>query len=228
MYRLVDRHVRRFVERVVQSSHGRHRTVAAAADHSDEQIREMKAQDESQLVITEGGSQFSGSGQLSFTEVRVSQNEYVRTASRRVREARASLQEVTAPISPADTSTLLERQRKLEWVFEQCWSLVESAKLDGASTSDVEALLNSSFDVRLAHDLGNLAKHRKLTRQTKTGKRPLFGKPEMVTIVGPDAVAVTEFELEVFLDSVSQGQGADVARLALDAWEIALNGWGIG
>ncbi len=131
-------------------------------------------------------------------------------------------------MSPADTNTLLESQQKLEWVFEQCWSLVDSSKHEGVSKVDVEALLKSSFDVRLAHDLGNLAKHRTLTRRTWTGKTPAFGKPEMVTTGGSVGGGVTRFELEVLLDNASQGQGADVASRALDEWEAALRGWGIG
>jgi hypothetical protein len=230
MYSFITSQVRRLGVTVVRSLQGfLDRTDATASDHARSDTRPIETQDQSSITITEGRAQFSGSGQLGFTEIRASQNDYVRTASRRLREARETLQEVTTPISPADTSTLLERQQKLEWVFEQCWSLVDSSKHEGVSKADVETLLRSSFDVRLAHDLGNLAKHRNLTRRTWTGKTPAFGKPEMVTTAGGSVGGgVTRFELAVLLDSASQGQGADVASRALNEWEAALRGWGIG
>lgn len=228
MYRFIASHVSHPRVTVVRSLHWIHnRAGATRSDPAGSDTRQIEAHDQSSMAIREG-AQFSGSGQLGFTEIRASQNDYARTASRRLREAREILRGVTTPISPADTNTLLESQQKLEWVFEQCWSLVDSSKHEGVSKVDVEALLKSSFDVRLAHDLGNLAKHRTLTRRTWTGKTPAFGKPEMVTTGGSVGGGVTRFELEVLLDNASQGQGADVASRALDEWEAALRGWGIG
>jgi hypothetical protein len=125
------------------------------------------------------------------------------------------------PLPNAETTTLLDAQRRLHAVFVELWALREAAIRDGAPNVD-DAINHSRQAMALAHDLGNLAKHGVLKQPPRTGHPPVFGPPRAER---PGSGGTWRFQLTV--EHAGQTRDAlDLARQAVDEWDRHLRSWG--
>jgi hypothetical protein len=118
-----------------------------------------------------------GSGDLS-VKFAITPSDHERNTRRRWEEARTLLNEVKTPLTQPVDLAILRAQHDLHTVLADIWSLREATRADGVSGANVEAAIDGSPTMGLAHDLGNLAKHGQLDRNGRSGGRPTFGPPQ--------------------------------------------------
>jgi hypothetical protein len=85
---------------------------------------------------------------------------------------------VKIPLSQPVDIAILQAQRDLHTVLTDIWGFRETTIADGVPPATVDATIDESPTLQLAHDLGNLAKHGQLNRDGRSGGRPIFGPPQ--------------------------------------------------
>ncbi|TCC16471.1 hypothetical protein [Kribbella speibonae] len=110
-----------------------------------------------------------------------------------------------------------EIQRRIEIVFIGLWQLRELSKEAGLLSMD--AAIDQSQRMSLAHDLGNLVKHRVLTHPPRSHFRPVFG--DLTLQREGDSPWRVQWPVSHGADRY---EAVEIARGAAEDWRLFLEG----